>query len=54
MWATSGDPVSDRTSGARLFLSNDANNENCLEINAGNWNDDRCDRSQHYICQKSV
>ncbi|KAH3787767.1 perlucin-like [Dreissena polymorpha] len=54
MWATSGDQVSNRTSGNRMFISNSANNENCLEINAGSWNDDRCDKSQHYICQKSV
>jgi len=31
--------------------NNENGAENCMELNRGYWNDDKCDKEQFYICE---
>ena len=34
--------------------SNSTNDENCMELNGGFWNDDHCRKFERYICELST
>ncbi|XP_045180015.2 C-type lectin domain family 4 member M-like isoform X2 [Mercenaria mercenaria] len=51
-WATSNEDVQFTAWGHHPSNSN--RNENCMEIAGLTWNDNQCDRSQRYICEKPL
>lgn len=52
VWLSTGEPVTMDFWAAGE--PNGVSNENCMEIVSGQYNDDRCDKPQRYICEISV